>query len=956
MKMTAKRPLAGGGYRLTAIAAAIASAMMSGWVNAQEQEQAATPSAAPETTDSAKLDDIEVTGSRLKRSEAETSLPVEVVTRKDIVRAGYQSVEQLLAALTSASSIGGTQLSTGAGSSTFGVSTVSMRGLGEDRTLVLVNVRRVAAQAGGGGIAVNINTIPLSSIERVEVLKDGASSTYGSDAVAGVVNFILKDNYQGLELAAMGGKPTRSGGGDSNQVSVTGGYGNLDKDRFNITASASFEKEKALYGADRNFARRGTVLPFFASGATGQGNIEGAYTPGTIGVPYSAAEEAARTQAGFGSSPFAGYGNPLADLNRCEDINMVLAPQDTQKGTPYCDFDSAPFVGLIPDRDQTSLSGRFTFKFNDNHQIFADAMWAESKVAQSIQQSPVRRQFNLTNSLFGLQGVDPALLIRPSNPNYQIAEDFLNDNGFGALVGQTLAVTARVFDFGPRANEDTSTQSRYILGAQGNITDTLDYEVAYIRNESELKGIVTSGYFSLVAFGNVVNQLDSDYNPWSLTQSATFQQRLADSGAKYVGPTLNAESNSDQFEALVRGSMFSLAGGAAQFAAGAHLRKEEYINSPSPALETGDIAGLGGAVPPVSEKRDATAAFAEFSFPVLSSLEIGAGLRFDDYENVGDTFNYKLNAGWRPASSLLLRASTGTGFRAPSLEELYEPQTLGSSEMFDDPGTGQTDLQVNALTGGNEDLQPEESTQSSVGLVWQLNSALSVTLDYWEINIEDAINSPSVQLIVSRFRDEDPAYADLVTIDQNNNIVQVTQILQNTGELDVRGIDLGFSFNQPIGLGRIEVVMNGTYMIQFDEATPSGEISSKVGTNVDLDGNPVVGGEDGGVALRWKHVLSGSWVLDDWSATIVQNFYKGYEMGRDLDGMRRFVPSQSIYDLNVSYTGLKNTTLAIGVKNIFDTDPPIYIPSSNQFQSGYDAAIEDPRRQFVYISAGYKFF
>lgn len=951
MKMTGKSEQIGRRYRVTAMAAAVFAMSASGWVSAQDAPAGSGLSA----VDITEIETIEVTGSRLKRSEAETSLPVEVVTRKDIERAGYQSVEQLLSALTSASSIGGTQLSTGAGLSTFGMSTVSMRGLGEDRTLVLVNGRRMAAQAGGGGIAVNINTIPLAAVERVEVLKDGASSIYGSDAVAGVINFILKKDYEGLELSAMGGQPTRSGGGDGYQFALTGGYGNLSKDRFNVTASISGEREKALFGADRNFSKRGTVLPFFSGGATGQGNIEGAYTPGN-GQPYTMAQEAARTQLGFGDSPFSGYGNPLAALGQCADIAMVEAPQPTAGGKPYCDFDAAPFVGLIPDRDQLSFSSSFTFKITENHQLFAEALWSESKVTQSIQQSPVRRSFNLTDDLFRTQGVDPVLLVRPGNPAYQIAADYLNANGFGSIVGQPLAVTARVFDFGPRVNEDTATQSRYIVGAKGLITDNFDYEVAYTRNESELKGKATDGYFSLVAFGRVVNQPDSDYNPWSLTQSDTFKQRLADAGAKYVGATLNAQSNTDQIDALVRGGLFALAGGSAQFAGGVQLRKEEYINKPSPALETGDIAGLGGAVPPVNKDRDAMAAFAEFSFPVLESVELGAGLRYDDYDDVGSTFNYKFNVAYRPISSVLLRASTGSGFRAPSLEELYEPQSLGSSEQFDDPGTGAQNLQVNSLTGGNENLEPEESKQWSLGTVWQVNNALSVSLDYWQIKIDDAITTPSAQLVVSRFRAGDPAYAGLVELNQNGDVSSIVQTLQNTGELEVKGIDVGFVFNQPIAFGRIEVVMNGSYLIQFDETTPSGEISRKVGTIVDMDGNPVIGADNGGVALRWKHVLAGSWILENWSATLVQNFYKGYEMGHDLNDVRRFAPSQSIYDLNVSYSGLKNTTLAIGVKNLFDTDPPTFIPVSNTFQSGYDASLEDPRRQFVYVSASYKFF
>ena len=927
------------------------------------------PSAPKPSETAVKLDRVEVTGSRIRRVDAEGPVPIEVVSKQQIERAGYQSTEQLLNALSSISTIGGTQLSTGAGSSSFGISTVSLRGLGSDRTLVLVNGRRLAAQAGGGGVAVNVNTIPLAAIERVEVLKDGASSIYGSDAVAGVVNFILKKNYRGLEAAALVGTPTRDGGGENGRFSLTGGYGDVNTDRFNVTGSVAYEKEKALFGRDRNFARSGTLLPFFVSGATGQGNIEGGYTPGD-GTPYTRQEEAMRPQPGFGSSPGTGYGNPLAASDQCGSIRMFLNPTPTNKGSPYCAYDSAPDVGLVPDRELINATSNFTFKLAEGHELFADLLWAESKVDQTIQPSPVRRSFNQTDQLFYDTGVDLPLLIRPENPNYQIAADYLQAQSqiagrenYANLIGQPLAVTARVFDFGGRANSDKSRQARLTLGARGDLGFAgMDYEAAYSHNESKLKGSVTDGYFSLVKFAEVVNRADSDYNPWSLQQSATFNQRLAESGAKYAGPTLNAKSVSDQFDGLVRGTLGSVPAGEVQFATGAQYRQEKYKNTPSPALESGDIAGLGGAVPPVDEDRKAKAVFGEVGLPIFKDmpfvrdLETTAAVRFDDYNDVGNEVTYNASLAWRPADTTLVRASTGSGFRAPTLTELYQPQSLGSSEQFDDPATGQTDLQVNALSGGNPDLKPEKSRQSSIGAVFQPTNAFNVSLDYWRVRIKDAISSPSAQLVVSRFRAGDPAYADLVELDGSNNVVSIIQTLQNTGQLDVAGWDLGLGYRERFGPGRIEFAFTGTYLSKFDETTPSGEISNKVGRTVDLTGAPVIGADGGGVALEWKHILSTTWAQKSWSFTATQNFYKGYEMGHDLNDQRRFVPSVSIYDATVAYRGIKNTTLGFGVKNVFDTDPPLYIPVSNQFQTGYDAALEDPRRRFVYASVGYKFF
>ncbi|WP_432382240.1 TonB-dependent receptor plug domain-containing protein [Duganella sp. P38] len=219
---------------------------------------------------------VEITGSSVKRVDAETSLPVQIVTKADIAKTGATSTEELLQSIAAFSSAGGTTNATGAGSSTGGLSSISLRGLGSTRTLVLVNGRRLAAFAGSDGASVNVNAIPLSAIERVEVLKDGASGVYGSDAVAGVVNFILTKRMEGIELNAGYGSPTESGGGQNSKASITGGF---NTDKLSIVASASYEKDKALFGRDRDYARSATRLPYYNSTATGQGNIQGAFTP-----------------------------------------------------------------------------------------------------------------------------------------------------------------------------------------------------------------------------------------------------------------------------------------------------------------------------------------------------------------------------------------------------------------------------------------------------------------------------------------------------------------------------------------------------------------------------------------------------------------------------------------------------------------------------------------------------
>jgi len=902
---------------------------------------AAQAQSAPET-----IQRVEITGSSLKRVDAETALPVQVMTKAEISRTGATSTQELLTSISALSSAGSTQNSTGAGSSTYGMSSISLRGLGDERTLVLVNGRRLAAFAGGGGAAVNVNVIPLAAIERVEVLKDGASGVYGSDAVAGVVNFILSKSFKGVEVTAGYGSPSESGGGQNTKASITGGLGDLSTDGYSVVVSASYEKEKLLKAADRAYAASGNNLPYYASGATGQGNIEGGIVPGAY---------PADRLPGFGNSPGTGYGNPLADQGKCDSILMYKNATNTTKNTPYCAFDSAAFVGLIPQRELKNLTANGTFKLNANHELFADALYSESTVTQSFQGSPVRRSFLETDAEFGKQGVHPALLLYPSNPVYQsIAVPYLNKYGFTSLIGKPLAITSRVFDFGNRTSVDEAKQSRLVLGSKGTVWGQ-DYEVAVATNESKIHGTVPAGYFSQVAYAKIINDPANNWNPWApgAVQTGALADKLKT--AQYSGDTLTGKSTSNTFDAKISGELPQFAGLTAQYAVGAQSRKDKFHTTPSPALETGDIAGLGGSVPPVNKSRTINSVFAEGSVPLTKTVDLGLALRRDDYNDVGSTNNYKVNGRWQPLKSVLVRASAGSGFRAPTLSDLWQPQTTGSSETFNDPATGQSQLQVNAVSGGNPNLKPEESQQRSIGIVLSPADSFTFGVDWFKIKVSDILATPSAQEVVSGFRRGDSAYANLVKL-QGNDVDLIYTTLANTGNATVEGFDVFAQFRQNTAYGRFDTTLNGTYMDKFDQTSPGGTLSHKVGTLVDKNGDPVLGAQDGGVVLRWRHALSGTWTQGPLAISLTQNFASGYETGfRQGDGQRNFIGAMTTYDTNVTWKGWKSLVLSAGVRNLFDKQPGVFVPVSNQFQAGYDINQYDPRGRFVYVSAGYTF-
>jgi iron complex outermembrane recepter protein len=893
---------------------------------------------------------VEITGSAIKRVDAEGALPITVITREEIARSGAVNTEELVNSIAAVGSIGGITNATGAGSSTAGRSTLSLRGLSGGRTLVLVNGRRLAAAAGGAGGSVNVNNIPLAAIERVEVLKDGASSIYGSEALAGVVNFILTKDFKGIDIGVGGGTPTRDGGGKTQKATIVGGFGDVNKDRFNVTGSASVEKESALFAKSRDFAATGNVFPYITAGATGQGNIEGAFVPGKI--VNGVWQEGTRV-AGFGNSPGAGYGNPLAAQDKCADINMFKNLTNTSKGKPFCTFDSNSFVGLIPERETANFTVNGVFRVSDSLELFGDAMYTKNDQTQRFQPSPVRRSFLTSDGLFQKQGVDPALLIKPSNPNYKIAADYLNANGFSSLVGQPLAITARVFDFGPRTSKDTTEQSRLVLGARGEIAGQ-SYEVAYSNNKYELSGSVPDGYFSQVGYAKAV-QNSNDWNPWSLTQSDAFKAAIAP--AKYTGATLDGTTKASIIDAKLSGDVFKMPAGSVAYALGFQFRDEKYQTRPSDALFSGDIAGLGGAQEPVDRSRKITSLFGELVIPVLKELEGNLAVRHDKYNDVGNADTYKASLRWAPIKSMVVRGGVGTGFRAPTLVELWIPQTVGTSAQFTDPKfPNNPNLQVNELSGGNPLLKPEKSKQASLGIVLQPMDAVSASFDYWKLDVNGIITAPSTQEIVSRFRAGDAAYKDLVVLTADGQVDLTKAVNANVGSAKLQGVDVDINAKFAVPGGSLGLNLNGTYMIKYDQTSPGGTISRKVGTIVEANGDPVLEADGGGVVLRWKHRLAATYTSGPWAVTLAQNFYTGYRTGdRQIDGEPNFVPDQSIYDMNLTYTGIKSLRLAVGVKNLFDKNPPIFVPVSNQFQAGYDISLYDPRSRFVYMSANYKF-
>lgn len=900
---------------------------------------------------------VEITGSSIKRVETEGALQVQTLTRADIEKTGVQTTEQLLRTVSAMSSSGQTLTSSNVGLSTYGASGVSLRGLGEERTLVLLNGQRLAGFADGQGGKVNVNNIPLAAIERVEILKDGASAIYGSDAMAGVVNFILRKNYQGYELGGTYGTPTASGGGQQYQANVIAGWGDQNKDGWNLTVSGQWSKNRDLLGSDRSFSKSDTKLPYFSGGGTPLGSIQGAWDSAK-GQPVTT-----------GSTPFSfsgtGYGNPLAAQNKCGTIGMIPTSGTSALGAPACLFDTGPYIGLLAETETTSLTTTFGARLSDSAEFYGDALWSKTIAKAAYQPSPFRHGPGFTdgNEAWGPAGVDPVLLLRPSNPNYQLAADYLNAQGFGNLVGQDLSITSRDFVFGRRTSEDTSTQTRLVAGVRGEFMNQ-SYDVSASYNQNKLEGTYADGYYFMTEYARIT-QTRNDWNPWSLTQTPGFQQ--AANAAKYTGSTLDGTSKLWTLQGTLSGDVMPLPAGSMQYAGGYQFRRESLETSPAPDLSTGNLSGGGGAIKPIDGARSVNALFGELNIPIVKTVDLNLAARWDNYSDFGNTTNWKSNLRWQPVQSLLLRGSYGTGFRAPTMADLYTPVTPGNtSSIINDPVTGQQEIQTGTTEGGNRNLKAETSNQYSLGLIFQPVKSLAVGIDFFSIEVNDAIAQPSDQETVTRNAQGDPAYAGLVTRDPiTGDILNITKTLTNSGRLKTQGWDLDVSYRENLGPGVLSIGLNGTYYTKFDQASPSGAVSQKVGTYINGCGNPVISstaGLDGyGVVLRYKQYLSATWSQDNWAATIANNYATGYQTecyytDENPDGVKNSIGSASTWDLLLSYSGIKNVVLSLGARNVFDTEPRgVFIAVSNQFQPGYDASQYDPRGRFVYFMGTVKF-
>jgi iron complex outermembrane receptor protein len=909
----------------------------------QNPSGAATTSAS--TAPNPDLAEIVVTGTSIKGLDAETALPVTVMRAEDIARTGATSAEDLFRYISSASSSGSTVQSQATGFQIGSISTISLRGLTSARTLILINGLRSAPYGGGStgtaGNSVDISSIPVAAIERVEILQDGASAIYGSDAIAGVVNFILKDNFQGVDASVYGGAPTRAGGGTEQQGNFFGGIGDLKTDRYNINLGLSFDHTQEILGASRPFATR--YSPQYGNDVTSSfafpANI--AVFPKTAGQPTTI-------------NPAVGACAP--SLN---DVNYPA----------QCRFDNSPYDSLQPDVKRGNGLLNAHYQLTDTTQLYAELSFAQVETLTQVQPVPLSYQNPLlaSNPFLAYQAnllatqyptyhnpaITPtaaAFLLPPTSPYYPTA--FAAANG---MAGLPLNLIYRDFANGPRLEDDTSDTTRAVGGWKGNLAGW-DFDTSILYSQVKVKEDLKSGF---PLYSEIMPILDSGIiNPFGPTTDPSAL--AAAKGAEFVGQDWSSETSLTSLSGHASRAFFDLPGGPFSGAVGAEVRRETFIYNPSGPIQTGDITGEGGNQLPENAARSVESAYLEVNMPIVHSLDADAAVRYDHYQNIGSTVNPKGSLKFQPVDWWLLRASVGSGFRAPSLTDLYAAQATsvtanGTRDPIKcptfDPNNPACSFQFSTVTGGNPNLKPEKSTTITFGTVFQPTKNLTLGLDTFWIYLKDTIVVGGLPVsVILQNAASATQFASLITRDANGNIVFISQTNANLFKTNVSGTDVDFKYAFDIGdYGRISFLLDGTYYYKFAEQNPDGSWTGEIDKGISTEP---------GVISRWRHTASLVYSIGNWDASLIEHFQKKYhDSAGNITGATRMVGAYDTLDTQLSYHLNKAWTFTAGVINIADTAPPYanYAASANNFVGGYDLSYGDPRGRFIYGRVGFQF-
>lgn len=916
------------------------------------------------------LERVEITGSSIRRIDAETALPVQILKREQIEKSGATTVTDLLQKL---SSVQGSFGESGSVGGTGGIATVSIHNVGDTRTLVLLNGHRLAQWGGqlltGFGAAIDLNSLPISAIERVEILTDGASALYGADAIAGVINFITRRNVSEGDITLGYSQPR--GGAKETRISATKGFGTIEQDGFNVMLSVQHDERTKLDARDRNFGKTAQV-PFSFNGQSLRAQVT---TPSSIPGNVLADNGVEFRNLGLmagGACPDRSF--RVTD-NYQLDVDENGVPEDYVDD--YCSFNFVGELEIYPIRKRDTLLATVNKKVGDQ-ELYVDLLYAKSKQISRIAAVPGQ------------------ILITPGSPLFN---QYLAPAGFAGadltgdgVIDGTLAFY-RLLDLGKRENRDESKFYDVAIGSKGMLFGW-DYNLAYTISQSDARTSI-SGYPGARAVAGLTNSglLDPFVGPGQ--QSAAAQQAI--NSIAFNGYWDGGVSKLDTL--ALRGSreIFKMANGPALLGAGISYQTEKFQSKPSPfaqGLLADPVTGAPcapGATPPVpcdtrfgdeaftqpySADRKAYGLFGELVLPVTKTIEATGSLRYDDYSDFGNASTAKASFRWTPSRQVLIRGSVGTGFHAPTV-----PQVNASIQPFGVTGGNYTctpallamatslgaqcrpaNSQYDQLAGGNPNLQPEKSRQATLGIRFEPSSQLTFGADLWHVAVRDSFGQLTEEEVFANPQAFLSSWTTKVDTGTGVNYLAFFAGNENLGKSYATGLDFDVTGRAKFGGASLTSNLTATYMIREEsQLQKNGAYFSAIGNHAEL----------GTVTFRLQGKWTNTITHGNWAHTFALNYKSGYlDADTTVDvldpagnkigttDIRLPVKEYATLDWQTQWTPIKNLALTVGLLNVFDTKPPLSISdggTNRGQQVGFDDRYYDSRGRTAYVNASYKF-
>ena len=929
-------------YNNSKVAKAIRVAMMFGAVAATSAPTFAA--AADEGVE--EVEKIQVTGSRIKRSDMESASPVTIIDASAIAASGAISVDSLLQQLTVS---GGAMTNPGVNNGSGGNARVNLRGLGAERTLVLLNGRRMIASGTGAASSVDLNTIPVSMIQRIEVLKDGASAIYGTDAVAGVVKVILNREFDGLEM---------------NFKSGISGERDADETSFDFTLGNTFDKGNFVFGlqytdrgdasqADRDFSNCPISETKDASSTFCAGSVysEGGHVWGDMnhGITKTGTNPDGDSIYAVGDSGHYGsYIQSTADgakpgdaMFAYHDKNMTEADV-SGRGNAYHDylydgegndrFNYAKYSYLSTPMERINLSASGTYEIAEDIIFFSEATYTKRWSEQQMAPQPI---WNAA-----------AWTYMPKSAGTVADGYFMTDELLPfAQAGEKMNYGRRMLDTGTRDFAQVVDTVRVVVGLEGEFSNGMGWDLSYNKGRNDS-----------------VDTLSNLHNIGSINdavQGGTFDPFLQSSWqGDSISPFLYTEVNAggsemDIFAASLNGELFEMPAGVVGFAAGYEHRKESAYYTPD-SLTAQGLAN-DPRVEPTAGGFKVDEVFVEFAVPLLADLpfaeavDLSAAVRYFDYSTFGDDSTWKLGLTWKVNDELMLRGVASTAFRAPTVDELFG----GVSPSFNQIVHAATDQdQAEVTVGGNPFLTPEEADVMTVGLVYEPNfvDGLSFTLDYYDISITNAIDEVDPNYVANECLSAagQPIntgsalcqFAD-IAIDGTGRIT-FNNGLQNIGGQDTSGFDVNIAYTFDAAGLNWKVGLDTSILDTFEKYDQNGTVTDYTGY---ITGNV---GSYAELKSNFNLGVNG----DSWRAGYELRYISGMDSlacAKDPSGC--YAPSVdavTYHDITAAYFVTDAITLSGGVNNLLDEEPP-YFTGNND--SNTDPYTYDVLGRYFFVKA-----